>query len=234
MIILPNAIYLHVPKTAGTSFEEMMKDRHGVPATGFHDPAADVPPHLRHQHDTARDIPQSLRHLWIFGFMRDPMLAAYSDFRYHVYSWKPNENFTFENWLRWRHEEEKDYGRQFGITEEQLDWGYRFNIGPQAGYFCDETGKCIANRIFRFEKLTEATQEIGEVVGMDCSLQGTTGMVYSWSKGREDYNDKISDEARAILRRAKGIDFMLYQMSDTIRTDFRCPTWPTYMCTRPN
>ena len=58
MIIFDNAIYIHCPKTGGSSFEQMCWERHGIPVTG-------------EQHDIAADIPSEHLHKSVFGFIRD-------------------------------------------------------------------------------------------------------------------------------------------------------------------
>ena len=86
MIIFPNAIFLHVPKTSGSSFEKMCLERHGRKKVG-------------HIHNSAVDIAKGERDKWVFGFMRHPVLAEYSNYRYHKYSWKGNDKFTFTNFI---------------------------------------------------------------------------------------------------------------------------------------
>lgn len=219
MIIFDNAIYIHNPKCAGTSFEDMCWDRHGIGVTGK-------------QHDTARDIPKEMRDRWVFGFMRDPLRAEYSNYRYHRFSWGGNDRFTFEEWCRWRYEEERDYGKRFDITQRQLEYGHIFNIRPAAGYFCDESGKCIAQAIFRFEELQDGIQTASDKVGLNLNLEGTTGMTYSWSRGNEIYDINITETAKTILRKAKGIDFMLHSWRGKVPTNYICPTVPDYAYSR--
>ncbi len=223
MIVFPNAVWIHTPKTAGSAFEEMCWNRHGIPVTGL-------------QHDTARDIPDHLAEAWVFGFIRDPIMAEVSDWRYHKYSWRPNENFTFENWCRWRYEEEVDFGRQFDITEDQLRYGPIWNVRPQAGYFCDEDGTCIADAIFRYEELEESLEIVSNILGMDLSLppspQSVETMTYHWSQGKEDYSQYVTDEAERILRKAKGLDFMIHSWPGQVLRRYTCPTVPNYAYTR--
>ena len=119
MIIGPDFVYLHVPKTAGSSFEQMMEKRHGLKAAN--------------QHDTARDIPPEHRDKFIFGFMREPVDAEVSNWRYHRSSWKHNAFFTFENWCHWRHNNEKEYGALMGLPPDPVEYGHDICRAP-AGY----------------------------------------------------------------------------------------------------
>ena len=225
MIIFPDnkAVWIHTPKTAGSAFEEMCWARHNLPVIGM-------------QHDTARDIPSHLDNAWVFGFIRDPIMVEVSDWRYHKYSWETNENFTFENWCRWRFEDER-LGQFFGIQNpDDIRHGRNWNIRPQAGYFCDEKGDCIADAIFRYEELEESLKIASDITGLNLSLppseQGVTTMTYPWSQGREDYSQYVTDEAERILRKAKGIDFMIHSWPGPVLRKFKCPTVQDYAYTR--
>ena len=225
MIVFPDdkAVWIHVPKTAGSAFEEMCWNRHGLPVTGM-------------QHDTARDIPSRLDEAWVFGFIRDPIMAEVSDWMYHKFSWKANENFTFENWCRWRFEDES-LGHHFGIQNpDDVRHGRNWNIRPQAGYFCDVDGYCIADAIFRYEELEESLKIASDITGLDLSLPpspvGVETMTYPWSQGREDYSLYVTDEAERILRGAKGLDFMIYNWPGHVLRKYKCPTVPDYAYSR--
>ena len=71
MNIGSNFVYIHVPKTAGSSLEKMLETRHGIPKARMH------------MHSAAIDIPEADRSKFVFGFVRHPILAEYSNYRYH-------------------------------------------------------------------------------------------------------------------------------------------------------
>lgn len=219
MIIGNNFVWIHVPKCAGSSFEEMMEERHGLPIS-------------IHQHSTARDIPVEHRGKTIIGFMRNPLQAEVSNWRYHNFSWENNGTFTFERWCRWRYEERQDWGYFMGLNLKDAEYGHVFNVRQQAGYFCDEEGHCLADHIFRFSELDESLKKISNLTGLDCNISGYRGMQYNWGRGKEDYSQHITPEAERILRKAKPLDFRLWQASGPIRTDFTCPTVPNYAYSR--
>ena len=83
-----------------------------------------------------------------------------SNWRYHNFSWENNGTFTFERWCQWRYEEEENWGYFMGLNQKEVVYGHKFNVRQQAGYFCDETGRSIANRIFRFDELQSSLEEI--------------------------------------------------------------------------
>ncbi len=194
------------------------------------------------QHSTARDIPDKFKKFWIFGFIRNPIMAEVSDWRYHRRYWESNESFTFENWCRWRFEESADFGKQFGLNDADMYWGRVWNTRPQAGFFCDENGECVADAIFRYEELEESLKIISDTIGVDLSLPDkplpspdgyvTETMTYAWSRGREDYTQYVTDEAERILRKAKSIDFMIHGWPGPVLTKYTCPTVQNYAYTR--
>ena len=216
MIIGDNFIFIHNPKTAGSSFEKMMEDRYCLPVFG-------------EQHNTAQDIPLDCRHYFKFGFMRDPIMSEVSNWRYHKSSWIHNDKFTFEQWCVWRYTQSQNYAKLFELSDDSTRYGHRFNVRPQAGYFVDEKGQCIADRIYRFTELRRSLAEIGDILNKDVSIDGYQVMQYGWHG--EDYSQYVTPLAEQILRSAKAIDFELWE-GGTIRTDFTCPTVPNYAYTR--
>lgn len=200
MNIGPNFVYLHIPKTAGSSFEEMLEKKHNIRRQ------------VRlHQHAAAIDIPECHRDKFIFGFVRHPVLAEYSNYRYHKFSWGGTEDFNFSSWCYWRFGQyDKNYAKRFRLAQRQIDHGWNFNIHPQAGYFTDETGKCIADKIYRFEDLQSSLADIQEKIGLDCNLKGRQNMAYNWGTigtKKENYWDDIKEEDVELIRQAKRFDF---------------------------
>ena len=222
MIYFDNSIYIHVPKTSGSSFEKMCEQRHGLKKMhGIHSSAIDIEPENRNK--------------TIFGLMRHPVLSEYSNYRYHKFSWRGNDSFNFSTWCRWRFGDDKEFANSLGIKQKQIDYGWKFNILPQAGYFCINDGTCIADRIFRFEfeTLADTYKEISSITGVNCSIEGFGSMSYGWGKGKENYWDSITDADVEILRRAKAIDFELWEESGKeIRTNFKCPAVKRYQSSR--
>ena len=150
MIIGNNFVWIHIPKTAGSSFEEMMEQ-------------APRPVGLwRTTQHSSRHSGRADRGKTIIGFMRDPLNAEISNWRYHNFSWENNGTFTFERWCQWRYEENEIWGYFMGLNRKDVFYGHKFNVRQQAGYFCDEEGRSLANRIFRFNELSSSLAEIQE------------------------------------------------------------------------
>ncbi len=217
MIIGDDFVYIHVPKTGGSSFEKMMRERHDLHVQGD-------------QHDTAADIPEEHRDKFIFGFLRDPIGAERSNWRYHRGSWHSPE-MTFEGWCEWRY---GDKGVEYGDTtlklkEIEVEYGYIFNTRPSVGLLCGADGQCVVDRIFRFENLTESTEILSDTLGIDCSLEG-----YHALKSQVDVfeGDEVTPRCEELIRKAKGIDFTVHGEPGEISTEFHCPTAPNYCYTR--
>lgn len=220
MIIGDNFVFIHVCKTAGSSFEDMMLKRHGLRT-------------YREQHNIAGDIPAEDRGKFIFGFLRDPLMAEVSNWRYHWYSWKQPPSMTFENWCLYRFVKgEEKLGDSFEITDGQRQYAAIFNVKPSAGFFCDWDGHCIADHIYRYEDLGPALEDISDRIGLNCSLEGFQGMTYGWSRGREDYMQHVTDDAREILERYKEIDVMLHRSEGDVPTNYTFPVCKSY-CNSP-
>lgn len=216
MIIFDNHIYIHTCKTGGSSFEQMCLERHGIPVYGD-------------QHNIAADIPSEHLHKGVFGFIRHPLIAEISNFRYHKFSWGGNSRFDFEAWCEWRYGGlSEEYGYTLGLTKNQVEYGYKFNVRPTAGYFCDATGQCVADRIYRYEELSEGLAEISKMLGMDCSIDGFQNMRYGWSKGGESYYDHVTPKAAKLVSEAKAIDFEIHGAQGPVPTNYSCPVVRNY------
>ena len=140
MIIGSNFVYLHVPKTGGSSFCRMMKLRHGLKETLSE---------IQDEHNSARDIPHSIREShFIFGLMRDPIKAEASNYYYHTSSWKERclPGFSFEHWCEWRFGgKDRAWASPWLDKPSHLEYGHIFSVRPSAGYFCDEKW-CVYRR----------------------------------------------------------------------------------------
>ena len=225
MIIGSNFVYLHVPKTGGTSFCRMMKDRHRYEET--------LSP-IRDEHNTARDIPHNIRDThFIFGLMRDPIKAEASNYYYHTTSWKENcsPDFSFEHWCEWRFGgKPREWASPWISDPSPLEYGHIFSVRPSAGYFCDENGECIASHIYRFEDMAKSMEEIGRTIGLDCNLEDYHVLK---SKSKAKPKPVVTDRCVELIRKAKPMDFIIYYTQGDIPTNYRCKTVDKYSYTRP-
>ena len=219
MILTDKFAFIHVPKCAGTSITNMLLDRHGIKGKG-------------EPHACAQDIPEAMRDLvWIWGFMREPLEQEVSNWRYHSFSWdmENRTDWTFEDWCRWRWEEDQDWAP---VPEGAAHYGWHLATRPQAGFFCDENGDCIANRIFRFDNLETCLWEASEMTGLDLTLSKDKSshneFVYHWSKKKDDWKRHLTDRAVELCHKHKALDFALWETPGPIRTTYNCPVSPDY------
>ena len=220
MIIGKDFIFLHIPKAAGSSFCRMMRDRHGLGETL--DP-----------HSTARDIPQELREShFIFGFLREPVKAEASNYYYHTTSWQHNfdPDMGFERWCEWKFGgKDQEWASPWIKKADLLQYGHDFNATASAGFFCDEDGKCIADRICRFENMKEETAWLSDKLGLDCDLDEYHVLATS---GNTTPKPVITPRSEKLIYKAKAIDFALHRGVGDISTDFGHPTVPNYAYAR--
>ena len=220
MIIGENFIFLHIPKAAGSSFCKMFKERHGLHEWG--DP-----------HSTARDIPKEMlagRH--VFGFLRDPVKAEASNYYYHTSSWGDNFDpaMGFENWCEWRFASKPQQWASTWIKKPDLcQYGHDFNARASAGFFCDENGQCIADAIYRFENMKDATTKLSYLLGIDCDISDYHQLA---SAGRPNPKPVITPRCVELIRKAKEMDFTLHEAEGPISTNFVHPTVKGYAYAR--
>jgi hypothetical protein len=212
MIISNDFVFIHVPKTGGSSFERMLEERHDMHVTGD-------------QHDIAADIPDEHRGKFVFGFLRDPMSAEISNWRYHLFSWK-RKGMTFEGWCEWRYGgNPAEYGYELGLKDHEVEYGHIFNVRPAAGYFCDAEGQCIADRICRYENLESETKWLSEEFGLDLGISDYNVMA---TATHDVPQPEVSDRCRELVYNAKAIDFDVHGASGDISVNYTCPVVPNY------
>ena len=89
MIIGENFVYIHVPRTAGTTAEDLFRSRYGL------EPIYDE------QHDVFSNLEEHDRQKFIYGFVRNPYSQEFSNYFYHTQQsgWP---HISFEEWVRLR------------------------------------------------------------------------------------------------------------------------------------
>ena len=220
MIIGDKWIFLHIPKAAGSSMVRMFKERHGLEEWG--DP-----------HSTARDIPKELREThFIFGFMRDPVKAEASNYYYHTSSWGDHfdPDMGFERWCEWRFTDKpQDWASPWIKKAELRQYGHDFNARPSAGFFCDEDCRCIADHIFRFEKMELSTDILSDILGIDCDLKDYHVLS---TKSQTLPRPVVTPRSERLIWEAKACDFALHKTKGHIPNNYYCPTVPDYAYAR--
>lgn len=207
MIVGENFVYIHVPRTAGTTAEDLFRSRHGLE------------PIHNEQHDIFADLEEEHRNKFVFGFVRNPYSQEFSNYFVHSHQagWP---HISFEEWVRLRFdshikyiEDKYVYQRIIIATnkrrhyKECLEYASVFCYNPQYGFFCDETGKCRVSKIYRYEELKESWDDISERIGIDMKfneiIEDHPSQIY-----KEYYNDYTYDKITEV--RKKDIELFGY------------------------
>ncbi len=138
------AIFVHVPKTAGTSIEQSLLPASSGTVGG---------------HTTAlgfrSKFPREFAEYFTFGMVRHPAPRFTSAYRYLA-----QEPIHPALGNRIVHEC-KTLGRFLDRIRGEPEIVERIvHLWPQHRFLCDETGEILVDRVFRFEKLDEAWVEI--------------------------------------------------------------------------
>ena len=203
MIIKDDWVYLHIPKTAGSTTELLFEKQYFLKVED-------------EQHTTVYDL-KDKKDKFIFGFVRNPYTYEWSIWNYHKNSWGIFDEF--DEWCAFRFDDKKDecyekyehlpikgYDLDRDGSKEELDYCYDLFIRSQAGYFCDENKKCIASKIYRFEQLRESWDEIQKRINMDIKMN-----VYD-REYKDDYKREYTDYSYDLItqHRAKDIELFGY------------------------
>tara|TARA_Y100001973_G_C5135180_1_gene299921 strand:+ start:237 stop:926 length:690 start_codon:yes stop_codon:yes gene_type:complete len=201
MIKKDNWVYIHVPKTAGTTTENLFRDHHNLIVED-------------EVHTTVYDIEDKIDK-FIFGFVRNPYSSEWSLWNYCHHSWGIFKDF--DEWCAFRFGGKKDEcyekyehlpvqmhdGSRDG-SKTELDYCYDLFIRSQAGYFCDENQKCIASKIYRFEQLRESWDDIQKRIHMDIKMNVVERL------HKDDYKKVYTDYSYDLVSKYKAKDIELF------------------------
>ena len=189
MIKKDNWVYIHVPKTAGTTTELLFEKQYFLKIED-------------EQHTTVYDI-KDKKDKFIFGFVRNPYTYEWSIWNYHKSSWGIFD--SFDEWCAFRFDGKKnECYEKYPKKKGELDYGYILFIRSQAGYFCDKNKKCIASKIYRFEQLKESWGDIQKRINMDIKMD-----VYD-RVHKEDYKRDYTDYSYDLITKHRAKDIELF------------------------
>ena len=189
MIKNDNWVYIHVPKTAGTTTELLFEKQYFLKVED-------------EVHTTVYDI-EDKKNKFIFGFVRNPYTYEWSIWNYHKNSWGIFDEF--DEWCAFRFDGKKDECyEKYPKKKGELDYGYILFIRSQAGYFCDENKKCIASKIYRFEQLRDSWDDIQNRINMDIKMD-VYDRVY-----KDDYKRDYTDYSYDLITKHRAKDIELF------------------------
>ena len=207
----PPFIFVHIPKTAGTSIEEAFYQYQDfwIDDNNIHTPMVQFKEHLtRQQFDEA----------FKFCFVRNPFDLMYSTWKYWVHN--NGLEVPFEEWIIWRYEGRMSDGFKFvpdsladGDSEKigHLGIAWYMNRTPQSYYFVGERGEFLPDFIGCFEFLKEDYDTIVKHLNLvDVYLPHANK---NRDKSDSDYRKYYTERTRKIVEEMYALDFAIFGYS---------------------
>jgi len=167
MIITDKFVFIHVPRTGGTTVEDLFKERHGLK--------------YYYQHDGVRELKESDYDKFIFGFVRNPYAQEFSCWALHTnFGDSDWPQLTFDEWVKLRFDDGyDDMVEKYSVGTKKrkeyvikcLQYGKTFSINGMYDFFLDDQNICRASKIYKFEELSDSWKEITEIIGMDMTFE---------------------------------------------------------------
>lgn len=209
----PRFIFVHIPKTAGTSIEEAVYQYQDFAVTdeNIHQPLIQFREYLTHEeYDDA----------FKFCFVRNPFDLIYSTWKYWTFN--NGLNVSFEDWVIWRYEGRMSDGVKFLEHESyrfndeasmlsELTISWFMNRVPQTYWFVDEYGHILTDYIGSFEYLQQDFNEIVNHLKLtDVYLPHAN---VSRHGDERDYRQYYSERTRKIIEDRFALDLAIFGYS---------------------
>jgi len=189
-----NTIFIHTPRTGGTSIERMFGYEGGTDTY-------DETKGMNQDHRTAAQMKHSYSDLWDhcfkFGFVRNPWDKMVSMYLYRLHSpFYQTQVHEYENHYR----ETRGEDVPFRTWLKRLKWVGGVSVRArgcynQLEYFKSENGNIIVDHIARFENFAEEWEFIKEKMGCTEDLiHLNRGHIQKY-----DYRDFYDDNTKAVI-----------------------------------
>jgi len=192
MIIGEQFVYVHVPITDGHVPEGILLHAlNGKMSSGQHECAASI----------------STANKYIFGFVRNPYDWEYAYWQYTL-KLKNWPNITFEDWVRFRYIDDDIFNicSKYQFKDKHIPFLHiRHNllVNPQAGMYCNMSGLCIANKIYKYEFYNENWEDFfNNARRPDIKVDGITL--------NEDYKNFYNDFTYETITKYRQFDLKLF------------------------
>ena len=181
-----NFIFIHIPKTAGTSITKIV----GEPFQ---------------KHNTAKVVIDTIgRQKWDEAFkftvVRNPFDKVHSWYKFrimHNQSKMSSKPIPFKDWV----------ACTYGKPKDPYYYYRPINFEPQVEWLKDENGLIEMDKIIRFENLTEDFNEVAEIVGIESNLPHIN------KTAKTNYRDFYDDETRKIIEETHREDLQTFGYS---------------------
>ncbi len=211
----PPFLFVHIPKTAGTSIENALFE--------FQEFEYRTSPHMCAKQYKDYFIPEIYNQFFKFAIVRNPYDLLFSTWKFFV----KNSGITmnFKEWILWRYRREPimskldsfDEGSNFTEKEKmsRLATAFYVNKAPQVMFLIDDNGDMLIDYIGRFENVDEDFKEIVNHLGLE-----DIHLPHSNKSGLEfvsnDYRKFYDDETRELVRinHLFDLEFFGYEYED--------------------
>lgn len=201
----PPFLFIHVPKTAGSSIEESL----------FHHQSFE---YSRVTHGISLQYKNYLNDdyyfdLFRFGFVRNPWDLQVSCWRYYIRNW--DISMTFDEYIEWKFNgsivdmldriPEEFHGNREGL----LSNAFYIHRAPQTFYFIDESGNFLVNYIGNFENINSDYSEICKLASIDDDFLPHTNSSLRDNENRE-YKKHYNQKTKEIIRSRFAMDILIF------------------------
>ena len=195
----PPFLFIHIPKTAGTSIEEALFDYQDF--NYLNEPHPVVAQYRTYLTTELYDS------LYKFSFVRNPWALQVSTYKYYVRG--NGIDMTFSDYIKWKFTGyPNDYIDKVNDEHNQLLVAYHMNRLPQTYFLMDEYGDIQMDFIGSIENINEDFDFI-------CKKLSLSDEVYLPHSNKSEYNGKTfldyyDEETMAIVRDRFNMDIKIY------------------------
>lgn len=203
-VLQNKCLYIHIPKCAGTSIENIL---YGKPLIRF-----DIENKLWIQHATVKELveyyfsEEELESLFTFAIVRNPFDRFVSS-----YNWLcsvegvPKTKETFRDFVFVRNEFEFLIGEKYRYEKRN----YYHHLLPQIE-FLEKDGDVVVDYVGRFENLQEDWNKISQKIRIDTILP------YLNKEKHDHYSSYFDEETRAVVeeRYKRDLEYFGYEYED--------------------
>lgn len=220
MLVAKDFIFVHVPKTAGTSITSVLS-KYETPITGCEN---------FDQHDVLLTAWKFLKDdefndRFKFGFVRNPFDREVSNYFWHT---KVNvqsvRDISFQDWVEWRYNVYDRVPLSWFPNKDDFYYNKGFAKNPQVGHFVNSYGDIISNFIGRYETLEDDWLTICKSIGIVPPRLSN----YMPSVREKDYRVYYTDRLVDIVGNAHQLDLIAFNydfehgmLSDKISSSWR-------------
>jgi hypothetical protein len=196
-------IFIHVPKTAGTSIHISFKNIFAV------SDRSDPPPDLHHLKISSLE---DKKDYFSFAVVRNPFdrfLSGYRDFTQNKFSGVFDRDARVDYHLSTPEGQSfEDFCKAFVDSE----WSKDIHFAPQNEFICIND-KVAINKVVRFEQIDADLKEVYDHLDLNFEAFKGAGKARATVKNHEDYRKEYSDHTKKIIENFYQKDLELFKYS---------------------